>query len=166
VQWSLGDFGGAGVREAVVVSSIALIVAPLVALAGRTLNLLALGDDHALSSGVDVVRARSVFYTMAAALTAVAVASAGIIGFVGLIVPHAGRRLFGSDHRVLLPVSALLGAGVTVLADTLARSLVAWLFGLAGAVSTTVELPVGSVTAFFGAPFFLWLLVRSGRGAV
>ncbi len=127
----------------------------LVAFSAR-LNLLALGDEEAASLGVDVTRARGVIFLAASAATGAAVALAGMVGFVGLIVPHAVRTLTGPDHRLLLPASALFGAAFLVLADTTAR--LAFL-------PLGTELPAGALTAFVGGPVFLWLLHRSGRRA-
>jgi iron complex transport system permease protein len=99
--------------------------------------------------GVDVPRVRIVVYLAASILTGLAVSVSGAIGYVGLLVPHAMRMLFGSDHRMLLPASALGGAIALVVADTIARTVVA-----------PSELPVGAVTALVGAPFFIYLLRR------
>jgi iron complex transport system permease protein len=126
----------------------------LVSLAAHThtLNLLALGDEEAAQLGVGVERATWVIVLAASLITAAAVAFTGIVGFVGLIVPHAMRRLFGPDHRMLLPASAAGGAAVLMLADAAARTLLA-----------PSELPVGVVTALVGGPFFLVLLMRRLR---
>jgi iron complex transport system permease protein len=118
----------------------------------HTLNLLALGDLEAAQLGVAVDRATWTVVLAASLVTAAAVAFAGIIGFVGLIVPHAMRALFGSDHRVLLPASALGGAATLMLADAAARTFIA-----------PAELPVGVVTALIGGPFFLILLMKRLR---
>jgi iron complex transport system permease protein len=118
----------------------------------HTLNLLALGDVEAAQLGIAVDRATWTIVIAASLVTAAAVAFAGIIGFVGLIVPHAMRALFGPDHRVLLPVSALAGATALMLADAAARTLIA-----------PAELPVGVVTALIGGPFFLILLMKRLR---
>jgi iron complex transport system permease protein len=120
----------------------------LVALAGR-LNLLALGDEGAAALGVDVGRTRLLAFFAASAAVGIAVAFTGLVGFVGLVVPHAIRLVTGPDHRVVLPASALGGAAFLVLADALAR----WLFRSLGA-----EPPVGAVTAIIGAPLFIALL--------
>jgi iron complex transport system permease protein len=120
----------------------------------HTLNLLALGDEEAAQLGVAVDRATWTVVLAASLVTAAAVAFAGIIGFVGLIVPHAMRALFGSDHRVLLPASAMGGAATLMLADAAARTLVA-----------PAELPVGVVTAIIGGPFFLILLMKRLRSS-
>jgi len=132
---------------------VALAVAVLVGLSAQ-LNLLTLGDEEASSLGVDVRRARAWVFFAASAATGAAVALAGMVGFVGLIVPHLVRRIVGPDHRLLLPASALFGAAFLVLADALAR--LAFL-------PLGTEPPVGAVTAFLGGPFFLWMLRRSAR---
>lgn len=124
----------------------------LIALAGR-LNLLALGDEGAAALGVDVSKTRLLAFFAASAAVGIAVAFTGLVGFVGLVVPHAVRLVVGPDHRVVLPASALGGAAFLVLADALARVL----FRGLGA-----EPPVGAVTAIVGAPLFVMLL-RSRR---
>jgi iron complex transport system permease protein len=120
----------------------------------HTLNLLALGDEEAAQLGLSVDRATWTIVLSASLITAAAVAFTGIIGFVGLIVPHAMRALFGSDHRVLLPASALAGATTLMLADAAART-----------VAAPSELPVGVVTALIGGPFFLILLMKRLRAS-
>ena len=122
--------------------------AALIALAGR-LNLLALGDEGAAALGVDVGRTRLLAFFAASAAVGIAVAFTGLVGFVGLVVPHAIRLVTGPDHRVVLPASALGGAAFLVLADALSR----YLFRSLGA-----EPPVGAVTAIVGAPLFVALL--------
>ena len=115
----------------------------------RPLNLLSLGADSAETRGLDVRRAQRVAFFSASLATGAAVSVGGPIGFVGIIVPHLVRLMVGSDHRVVLPASALFGAAFLVGCDVLARTLMA-----------PVELPVGIITALIGGPFFLWLLVR------
>ena len=118
----------------------------------RELNLLARGADQALALGVAVSTLRRVVYVIASLATAVAVTTAGSIGFVGLIVPHLMRLAIGNDQRLLLPASALAGGSLLVLADTAARTVVA-----------PIQLPVGVLTALLGVPVFLFLLGRSPR---
>jgi iron complex transport system permease protein len=113
------------------------------------LNLLLTGEQEAMHLGVEVHRVKVVVYVAASLLTGLAVSVSGAIGYVGLIVPHVMRLLFGSDHRLLIPTSALGGAIVIVIADTLARTL--W---------APTELPVGAMTAIAGAPMFIYLLRR------
>lgn len=136
---------------------VAAAVGALALLSGR-LNLLALGDDEAASLGVHVGRTRAAVLLAASVATGAAVALSGMVGFVGLIVPHAARRMLGPDHRLLVPATALFGAAFLVLADALAR--LAFL-------PLGTEPPVGALTAFLGGPLFLWLLRRAeggGRG--
>jgi iron complex transport system permease protein len=149
--------GAIGYESAGTLAVGALVIAASVgalALLSARLNLLTLGDEEAASLGVDVRRVRAQVFFAASAATGAAVALAGMVGFVGLIVPHLVRRLVGPDHRLLLPASALFGAAFLVLADALAR--LAFL-------PLGTEPPVGAVTAFVGGPFFLWLLRRSTR---
>jgi iron complex transport system permease protein len=145
VYWLMGHLDSATWTD---VGVVALAVPPLFAvllLFARALNVLLLGEEEAHTLGVDVEFTKRLLLAAASLVTAAAVAVSGVIGFVGLIVPHGMRLLVGPDHRVLLPTSALAGASFLVAADTLARS---------GAA----ELPVGIVTAAVGAPFFLYLL--------
>jgi iron complex transport system permease protein len=154
MYWLLGAVGyETGSTLAVGAVLVALSVGALVLLSAR-LNLLTLGDEDAASLGVDVQRTRGLVFFAASAATGAAVALAGLVGFVGLLVPHIVRRVVGPDHRLLVPASALFGAAFLVLADALAR--LAFL-------PLGTEPPVGAVTAFLGGPFFLWLLRRGAR---
>lgn len=150
--WLLGSLDGA--RWQALPLPWLLLVAGLAALCwwGRRLDALALGDDTALALGVDPTRFRSVVFVAVSLCVAAAVAVAGPIGFVGLVVPHTTRLLVGASHRALLPVSALLGGLVLVWADVVART-----------VLEPRELPIGVVTALVGAPFLL-VLVRRFHG--
>ena len=132
-----------------------VLVAGIVGLTlfGRELNLLSAGEEAARSLGVTVERTRLVTVLLASLLTAAVVSVAGPVGFVGLIVPHAARLLFGPDHRLLVPASALTGAVFLMTADTAARTVMA-----------PTEVPVGVVTALCGGPFFLWLYRRRAGG--
>lgn len=116
------------------------------------LNLLLTGEREATHLGVDVTRVKLVVYVSASLLTALAVSSSGAIGYVGLLIPHIVRLIFGSDYRLLIPASALCGAIAIVLADTLART-----------IAPPTELPVGAMTAMAGAPVFIYLLRRGLR---
>jgi len=126
-----------------------LVAAGVIYTTASDLNLLLSGEQEAIHLGVDVPRVRIVVYLAASLLTGLAVSVSGAIGYVGLLVPHAMRLIFGADHRMLLPASALGGAIALVIADTIARTIVA-----------PSELSVGAVTAIFGAPFFIYLLRR------
>ena len=130
------------------------VVAGVVALfyISPQLNALSFGADDARSMGVNITRTRTIAFGVAAGITAIAVSFSGLIGFVGLVVPHAVRLVFGPDHRQLFPLSAIAGAIFLVVADTLARVIIA-----------PAQLPVGVVTAIVGGPFFLVLLVKYSR---
>ena len=148
--WLMGDLSQTGQPE-LMLAALALLV--LLALPfARELNLLARGADVALTLGVPVARLRFGVYLVASLATAVAVTQAGSIGFVGLIVPHLVRLAVGNDQRLLLPASVLAGGTLLVLADTLARSVIA-----------PQQLPVGVLTALIGVPAFLLLLARDAR---
>jgi iron complex transport system permease protein len=149
LNWLMGRFSDADWGKVALLAPFTLAgIAALIA-AGRGLDAFSFGEDTARSVGVEVERFKAGILTLAALLTALSVSVSGIIGFVGLIVPHAARALVGPPHRVALPVAALLGASLTVLADLLART-----------VLPGTELPVGVVTAILGAPFFFVLLRR------
>jgi hypothetical protein len=155
LQWLLGYFGDADWRRVALLFPVTLLGAILFAASGRGLDAFSFGEDTARSVGVEVERFKAGVLALSALMTAVAVAVSGIIGFVGLVVPHIGRSLIGPPHRPLVPVAALLGATLTVLADLIARTL-----------RPGEGLPVGVVTALLGAPFFCYLLRRQGRHAV
>jgi iron complex transport system permease protein len=147
VFWMIGDVSGAPVRIA---PWIVLVLALAYALRNaRAMNVVALHAEAAVTLGIRVDLLRKGLFFVSALLTASAVTSAGAIGFVGLIVPHACRFAFGPDHRVLIPSATLLGGSMLVLCDTLARTVVA-----------PIQLPVGAITALIGAPIFLYQLHR------
>ncbi|MEW5960874.1 MAG: iron ABC transporter permease [Chloroflexota bacterium] len=145
--WLLGSFSGRSWSDLGVALPYVLIGLLGLELLARPLDMLAFGEETAQGLGVSVRQIRLLIVLAAALATAAAVASSGIIGFVGLIAPHIARLLWGPVHARLLPTSALLGALLLVLADTAARTVLA-----------PVELPVGILTALLGAPFFLYLL--------
>ncbi len=148
--WLMGDLAHAGMPlwAAVVLA----LAAALSWLAARELNVMARGEKLAASLGVSTRNLRQGVFLLASLVTAAAVTVGGSIGFVGLIVPHMVRLVMGSDHRLLLPLAMLGGGLLLMLADTLARSLLA-----------PEQLPVGVITALIGVPLFLWLLWREGR---
>ncbi len=155
IQWMMGDLStaSADIGYGSLVLLLLLFAGSFVA--GDPLNALSLGDEEAASLGVNVTAARLVAYITGSFIVGVSVAFCGAIGFVGLVVPHIIRRLFGPDHRALLPLSVLGGAIFLVVCDTLARSL------MPAIDSSATELPVGAVTALIGAPMFIYLLRRS-----
>jgi iron complex transport system permease protein len=152
IAWLLGRFSVGSWDQVAVVAPYALAGIAVVYLYARPLNVLQLDDEQARQLGVEVEKVKLILLGAATLATAAAVAFCGIIGFVGIIVPHFVRLVWGPDHRFLVPLSALCGAVFLVVADTLARTVLA-----------PVEVPVGVVTALAGAPFFLWLLRRQKR---
>lgn len=166
LQWTMGSFADPGFSKLTWAGPILAVLCGLSLLGARPLNLFVMGDDAARSAGLAVGPARLVLYALGASLTGVSVATAGVVGFVGLVVPHLARGLFGQDHRISLPASALLGASMCVLADALARvavpvAQIAWAWGNGEPARVSpAEMPVGVVTALFGAPFFMVLLMR------
>jgi iron complex transport system permease protein len=148
--WMMGSLADATPGKLLALApygAVGLVV--LLAYAAR-LNLFAVGEDNAAALGVEVETSKGVVFLAASLLTGAAVAFAGIIGFVGLLVPHAARTVVGNDQRLLLPVSAVGGAALLVAADAVSRS-----------AFSPAELPVGAVTAAIGAPVFAWLLMRN-----
>jgi iron complex transport system permease protein len=150
--WILGGFGTADWHAVVVVTPYIAASSAIILLHRRVLDVLSLGDEEAASLGIDVRRARLVLVLVATAGTAAAVAVSGLIGFVGIIIPHTIRLLVSPSYRAIVPLSLLAGAGFLILADALARTIL-----------SPSELPIGVVTAFFGAPFFAILLRTSRR---
>lgn len=149
--WLMGSL--AGVKRPDVAAALPALLAglaPLLALRWR-IGLLAMGDDEARSMGIDATRLRLLVVACATLMTAAAVAMAGVIGWVGLMVPHMARLLAGPRFDRLLPAAALIGAGFMVLVDTAARSI------------APTEVPLGILTAVLGAPVFVWLLARGAR---
>ncbi|WP_158784601.1 iron ABC transporter permease [Pantoea sp. BAV 3049] len=151
--WGMGSLGQA--QWSTVLACAAVILPAMLATQwqARRLNLLQLGDEEAHYLGVDVRRTQRILLVLSALMVAAAVAVSGIIGFVGLVVPHLIRLCMGGDHRWLLPGATLLGAILMLLADTLARTMVA-----------PAEMPVGLLTSLLGAPWFLWLILRRQEG--
>jgi iron complex transport system permease protein len=150
VLWIMGSLAGASWRSVALAAAYTLPAALLLLGLARPLNLMAIGEETAHYLGADVERVKRMALALAALLTAAGVAVAGVIGFVGLVVPHAIRMLVGSDHRALLPLSFMGGAAFLVLCDVVAQLVLA-----------PTQVPVGVITAFVGVPLFLLLLRRS-----
>jgi len=149
--WLLGGLNTiTGSDIPLILPCLAIGLVPMVLMRWRV-NLLSLSDDESQSLGVNTLRTRIVFIAAATLMTSGSVAFSGIIGWVGLVIPHVARILVGPDFSRLLPASALLGAAFLIFTDTLARTLV------------SIELPLGVLTALVGAPFFLMLLARGSR---
>ena len=150
--WLLGSLASTTPADlGPVLPAVAVGLVPLILLRWR-INLLSLGDDEARALGVDAPRLRLLVIAAATLITASVVAIAGVVGWVGLVIPHIARMLVGPSFATLLPVAAILGAGYLLLVDTLCRTL------------ATIEIPLGILTAVLGAPFFLYLLARGRRG--
>ena len=149
-SWILGTLSTSGWDEVLVLLPYAAVCGAVLVAGVGALDVLAVGDDEATSLGLHPRRIRAVILVAASLATAAAVAVSGLIGFVGLIVPHAVRQLAGITHRRVVPLSMLFGAAFLALADVLART-----------VQSPAELPIGVITAFIGAPFFLFILRSS-----
>ena len=149
VFWLMGGLSGRDWSYVLFTLPYLLVGTGVAVYYARDLNLMLLGEESAHNLGVEVERVKMVLLAVASILTGAAVAASGMIGFVGLIVPHVARILVGPDHRILVPVSILAGAILLLSADMVARTILA-----------PVELPLGVVTAMFGAPFFILLLRR------
>ncbi len=149
LNWILGGFASAQWSHSATVLPYLVPAVVVVLSYGRVLNVLQLGEEHAQQAGVNLERTKLLLIGAATLATAAAVAFSGLIVFVGLMAPHAVRLIWGVDYRSLLPMSAVFGAGLMILADLAART-----------IASPAELPVGIVTAFCGGPFFLYLLRR------
>lgn len=147
IFWLMGDFSFANPQSILIILPYLVVGFLILYWKSRHLNLILSGEENALQLGVDVEQLKILSYLCASLMTAASVSLCGLIGFVGLIIPHSARLLFGPDHRLLLPAAALIGASFLILCDTLARTLL-----------SPVELPVGVITAAFGGPFFIYLL--------
>jgi len=147
IFWLMGDFSFSNYQTIRIIFPYILLSFLFLYSRARQLNLILSGEEDALQLGVNVENLRLISYLSASLLTAASVSVCGLIGFVGLIVPHSVRLILGPDHRLLIPSSALVGASFLIASDTLARTLLA-----------PIELPVGVITATFGGPFFIYLL--------
>lgn len=152
VFWQMGSFSALTWADAGLVLPVLLLSLVVLLRYSRELDLMTFGEEQALSAGVDLRRVKFLLIAVSALLTGTAVSLAGVIGFVDLIAPHVVRRIFGSNHRAVVPMSALFGGAFMVLADLLARTVLA-----------PQELPVGAVTALIGAPFFAYVYFRRER---
>ena len=150
--WLFGGFIGTSWNDVLTILPYVIVGSFIMMAYSRILNMLQADEHEARQMGVNVERTKLLLIATASLITSAAVSVSGLIGFVGLIAPHAVRLVWGHDHRSLLPMSMLVGAGFLVLADIVART-----------AASPTELPVGVVTAFCGAPFFLYLLRKRGR---
>lgn len=146
-SWMMGKLYGSGWDDVMVVSLPIILGTIIIFFFARDMNVLLLGEEPAQNLGIEVENFKRIMMILASLITAAAVSVSGLIGFVGLMIPHIVRILFGPDHRVLIPSSAFVGGIFLVWTDTIARTII-----------SPTELPVGIITAFFGAPFFIYLL--------
>jgi len=150
--WTLGDLGGATWAKCIIAAPVLIVAPALLLVHARALNALALGEAEAFHMGVDVERTKLKIILLSALAVGVSVSMSGMIGFIGLVIPHLIRILFHPDNRLVLPASILGGALLLVLSDIVARTVV-----------MPSELPIGVVTAFIGAPFFMGLLIKAKK---
>lgn len=153
IFWTMGNLSGASYPQLKIIVPSVIIASFLLMFYSRQLDIVSMNEDVAKTLGIDTNSLKKKIMIICSAIVAVCVSFTGIIGFVGLMVPHIMRSIVGPSHKRLLPFSMVGGSIFLLLADTIARSIV-----------DSAELPVGAVTALFGAPFFLWLLIKRKRG--
>lgn len=149
--WAMGSLASASWNKLAILSTIVVLITVFFLFQHRILNVMLLGDEAAITLGVPLSKYRQLYLLLAALLTGVIVAYSGMIGFVGLIIPHIVRGLVGSDHKRLLPIVALSGSLFMIWADVLSRILI-----------PSVELPIGIITSVIGAPLFIYIIVKKG----
>ncbi len=147
--WLLGSLAGSGWNSVLFVGIVSMAISTFFTLIGKYLNAMTVGEEEAIHVGVRVEMLKLTVFVVGTFATAVAVSASGIIGFVGLIMPHMARRLFGTDHRISMPASAVLGGVFLVVCDSIART-----------AFTPAEMPIGTITALIGSPVFIYILRR------
>jgi iron complex transport system permease protein len=152
IYWTMGSFNEASYRQILIIAPVVIIVSISFQLLYRQFNIIASGDEGAYSLGVEIDKIKKLIILVSSIMIAVIVSVSGVIGFIGLIIPHIARLIVGANHRELFPFSFVLGAIFSLGCDTLARILLA-----------PTELPVGAITSLFGAPFFIYLLWKRKR---
>lgn len=150
--WTLGSFSASSWSEVLLIIPVVIIGSIILWMYSKELNIMLLGDDDAGSLGIHVHRTKKIILSISSLMVAVVVSASGIIGFVGLIIPHIVRIISGPDHRRLMPLSMIIGAIFMVICDTIARTII-----------SPAELSVGIITSLFGVPFFLGLLYQSKK---
>lgn len=154
LYWQMGSFSSRGWRHVTILLPVVIIVTIIISRYGKEMDMLTFGEEQANSMGVDSKNIKYKLFILSAILTGVAVCFTGTIGFVDLIAPHVVRKVFGPKHNVLIPMAAVLGGAFMMIADTIARSILA-----------PLDLPVGAITALIGAPFFAWIYFYKGKAA-
>lgn len=152
VFWTMGSVSSASYTEILVILPFLLIGLLIMMSFSKDLNIILTGDETAKSLGIEVETIKKILLISSSMIVAACVSVSGIIGFVGLIIPHIVRMLLGPDYRVVLPFSAVAGAAFMIISDTLART-----------VASPAEIPVGAITSLFGAPYFIYLLIKQKR---
>lgn len=152
VMWTMGNLSNAGWEQVLLLACLIIPCTIIIWCYSRDLNLLLLGDESARSLGVEVDKVKKLVLLVSTIMVAGVVSFSGIIGFVGLIIPHIVRMLFGSNHKVVLPFSSIIGASFMIICDTVARASV-----------PPAEIPVGIITSLLGVPFFLYLLYKTKK---
>lgn len=155
VFWSLGSLASANWNRVLLVFVLSIPMIILIIANSRELNIISTGEESAKNLGVNTEKTKKFLLIISSLLIATSVSFTGIIGFVGLIIPHSVRMLYGADHKRLLPLSALYGMGFIIICDTLARILIA-----------PTEIPIGAITSFFGAPYFIYLLYKNKKKVI
>jgi iron complex transport system permease protein len=151
IMWTMGSLSTASWNQVLILTIVVLPSIAVLYFFHRDLNIMLLGEDSARNLGVEVEKVKKIILLISTIMIAAVVSFSGIIGFVGLIIPHTIRLVFGSNHKVVIPFSAIGGAIFLIICDTIARSLI------------TAEIPVGIVTSLFGVPFFLYLLYKTKK---
>jgi len=157
MMWMMGSVEGASWQQTGMLAVVVFLGMAVLMFFLRDLNVMVTGDETAASMGIEVEKVKKIILVISAVIVGSCVAVSGVIGFVGLVVPHMVRLVMGPDHRVVLPYSAIGGAVFMVVCDTAARNLI-WLF-----TSQPSEIPVGIITSLLGAPFFIYLLIKNKR---
>lgn len=153
IFWQLGSFSGLNWQELGIISLSVIPVVTLLLFYTLELDLMSFGEEHAISVGIELKKVKLLLIVLATFLTGASVSFVGVIGFIDLIAPHIVRKIFGSSHRLVLPMSFVFGGTFMAIADIISRLIIA-----------PMELPIGSVTALIGAPFFTWVYFSRSRG--
>ncbi|MBP2032763.1 iron complex transport system permease protein [Clostridium algifaecis] len=155
VFWTMGSVSTANFNEIILLTPFLFIGILVLLCFSKDLNIILTGDETARSLGIEVEKVKRIVLVVSSMVVAACVAVSGIIGFVGLIIPHVVRLLLGPNNKILMPFSLIFGAGFMVISDTLART-----------IASPAEIPVGSITALFGAPYFIYLLIKSKKKVI
>lgn len=150
--WTMGSLAGASWNNIGVPMSVTVVGVMFFIFQFRNLNVMLLGDENAITLGIDLNKHRKLYMIITSFMTGIIVYASGTIGFVGLIIPHIVRMIVGSDHRRLIPISAIVGGIFLIWTDAIARSVM------------NVEIPIGVITSMLGAPFFMWLMIKKSYG--